>query len=139
MNELVLATIGGAMIGLAAVLLMATEGKIMGVSGIASNLLPPISTDWQWRLSFLGGVLAAPIGFRLFAGAAPMVQITNSSSLLIIGGLLVGVGTVAGNGCTSGHGVCGLSRFSVRSLVATAVFMVTAIVVVLFNRLSAGL
>lgn len=138
MTELILATIGGAIIGLAAVLLMATEGKIMGISGIASNLLPPISSDWQWRLSFLGGVLAAPIGYQLLTGAAPEVQITNSSILLVVSGLLVGLGTVIGNGCTSGHGVCGLSRFSVRSLVATGVFMVTAILIVLINRLTTG-
>lgn len=138
MNDLILATIGGAMIGLAAVLLMATEGKIMGISGIASNLLPPTSSDWRWRVSFLGGVLAAPIAFQLLSGTAITIQISSNSLLLIVSGLLVGVGTVVGNGCTSGHGVCGLSRFSIRSLVATGVFMLTAIIVVLFNPLATG-
>ena len=121
MHDFILALLGGAMIGLAAVLLMATQGSIMGISGIASRLLPPISTDWQWRLAFLAGVLVAPLLATLITGEQPVIDISNNAVLLVIGGLLVGFGTVVGNGCTSGHGVCGLSRFSTRSLIATGV------------------
>ena len=118
------------MIGAAAVLLMATHGSIMGISGIASKLLPPVADDWQWRIIFLAGVLAAPIVSLAINGTQPAVEITGNVLLLAVGGLLVGFGTVTGNGCTSGHGVCGLSRFSVRSLVATGVFMLSAFLTV---------
>ena len=129
-----MALMGGAMIGLAAVLLMATNGSIMGISGIASRLMPPLSSDWQWRLVFLGGVLAAPLIMTLITGERPAVEITSNVALLIIGGLLVGFGTVLGNGCTSGHGVCGLSRLSTRSIIATGVFMFFAFVTVFISR-----
>ena len=126
MHEFMMAFLGGLMIGAAAVLLMATHGSIMGISGIASKLLPPVADDWQWRIIFLAGVLAAPIVSLAINGTQPAVEITGNVLLLAVGGLLVGFGTVTGNGCTSGHGVCGLSRFSVRSLVATGVFMLSA-------------
>ena len=109
---------------------MATHGSIMGISGIASKLLPPVADDWQWRIIFLAGVLAAPIVSLAINGTQPAVEITGNVLLLAVGGLLVGFGTVTGNGCTSGHGVCGLSRFSVRSLVATGVFMLSAFLTV---------
>ncbi len=134
MHEFLLAFIGGLMIGLAAVLLMATKGTIMGISGIASKLLPPLSEDWLWRLTFIAGLFAAPIIMMMFGGTQPTVQITSSLPLLAIGGLLVGYGTVIGNGCTSGHGVCGLSRLSARSLIATGVFMLTAFATVYITR-----
>ena len=134
MHDFLMALIGGAMIGLAAVLLMATNGSIMGISGIASRLMPPLSTDWQWRLVFLGGVLAAPLIMTLITGERPAVEITSNVVLLIIGGLLVGFGTVLGNGCTSGHGVCGLSRLSTRSIIATGVFMFFAFFTVFISR-----
>ncbi|MDB4224674.1 YeeE/YedE thiosulfate transporter family protein [Granulosicoccus sp.] len=134
MHDFLMALMGGAMIGLAAVLLMATNGSIMGISGIASRLMPPLSTDWQWRLVFLGGVLAAPLIMTLITGERPAVEITSNVVLLIIGGLLVGFGTVLGNGCTSGHGVCGLSRLSTRSIIATGVFMFFAFVTVFISR-----
>lgn len=134
MHDFALATLGGVMIGLAAILLMATHGRILGISGITSQLLPPTSGDWPWRLSFLAGVLVAPVLTGWITGILPAVQITDSVFLLVAGGLLVGFGTVYGNGCTSGHGVCGLSRFSVRSVVATVLFMIAAIVVVLVKR-----
>lgn len=130
MHEFLMAFLGGLMIGMAAVLLMATHGSIMGVSGIASKLLPPVATDWQWRIVFLAGVLVAPLIGYTISGAPPAVEITSNYALLVVGGLLVGFGTVIGNGCTSGHGVCGLSRFSIRSLVATGVFMLSAFVTV---------
>ncbi len=134
MHEYLQALIGGLMIGLAAVTVMASHGKIMGVSGIVSGLLPQSAVDWPWRVSFIAGVLAAPILVALFAGRQPSVELTDNLPMLISGGLLVGLGTVIGNGCTSGHGVCGLGRLSKRSLVATATFMGTAIVTLFFSR-----
>lgn len=130
MHEYILALLGGSMIGLAALILMATQGEILGVSGILSRLLPPKSEGADWRISFVLGVLVAPVLSMIAIGYTPTVEITSSLPLLIGGGLLVGVGTVLGNGCTSGHGVCGLSRLSTRSLIATAIFMLTAIITV---------
>lgn len=138
MHEYILALIGGAMIGLAAVVLMASQGSIMGISGILSQLLPPKSSDTDWRVIFVLGVMAAPLMMLLVTGYKPTVDITSSLPLLIGGGLLVGAGTVLGNGCTSGHGVCGLSRFSIRSLVATVVFMLVAVITVLVTRTVGG-
>jgi uncharacterized membrane protein YedE/YeeE len=134
MHEYLQALIGGLMIGLAAVIIMASHGKIMGVSGIVSGLLPRAAVDRSWRLWFIAGILAAPILLALFVGHQPSVELTDNLPMLISGGLLVGLGTVIGNGCTSGHGVCGLGRLSKRSLVATATFMGTAIVTVYFSR-----
>lgn len=134
MHEYVLALIGGVMIGLAALMLMATRGEILGVSGIVRRLLPPIASGWNWRLSFIAGVFLSPlVAFHVF-GYKPVIEITSSLPLLIGSGLLVGIGTVVGNGCTSGHGVCGLSRLSNRSAVATSVFMSIAIVTVYFTQ-----
>jgi len=134
MHEYVLALIGGVMIGLAALVLMATRGEIMGVSGIVRLLLPPIASGWNWRLSFIAGVFLSPlVAFHVF-GYKPVIEITSSLPLLIGSGLLVGIGTVVGNGCTSGHGVCGLSRLSIRSAVATSVFMSIAILTVYFTQ-----
>jgi len=124
MNEIIWALVGGAMIGLAALLLMATQGAIMGAS------LQRPSPDSLWRLSFLIGMLVAPLLMMAFSSAPIQMQITYSTPLLIGAGLLVGIGTVFGNGCTSGHGICGISRFSTRSIIATCVFMVTAIITV---------
>jgi uncharacterized protein len=122
---------GGALIGLSAVLLMALKGRVAGVSGIASRLLPPYEDgEFAGRLAFVAGLIAAPILVWLATGSFPMQAIEATTPGLLIAGLLVGFGSVWGNGCTSGHGVCGLSRLSVRSLVATATFMATAIVTV---------
>ncbi len=134
MHDFVLAGIGGAMIGLAATLLMAGHGKIMGVSGIVSRLVPPFAADWGWRLSFAAGVVAAPLLYGAAMGTPPALEITGSLPLLIVGGLIVGAGTVTGSGCTSGHGVCGLPRLSARSFVATGIFMVTAVLTVTVIR-----
>jgi len=130
MHDFFLALTGGAMIGLASVILMASHGKILGTSGILSLSLTSFSTGYSWRISFILGVLAAPILTTLLTGYKPAVEITGSTLPLIAGGILVGVGTVLGNGCTSGHGVCGISRFSMRSIFATVVFMITAIITV---------
>lgn len=134
MHEYILALIGGAMIGFAAVLLMAAHGHVMGVSGIVNRLLPPIAADWQWRVFFIAGVLLAPVIALTITGDFPDVSITKNPAVLLIAGLIVGVGTVIGNGCTSGHGVCGLSRLSIRSIAATCIFVLSAIVTVYVIR-----
>jgi len=134
MHEYTLALIGGLMIGFAAVLLMASQGQIMGVSGIVKRLLPPVAADWQWRALFVLGVVLSPIVARVITGDMPSITMTDNPAVLLIAGLIVGVGTVMGNGCTSGHGVCGLPRLSVRSITATAVFMLSAIVTVYVVR-----
>jgi uncharacterized membrane protein YedE/YeeE len=113
---------GGALIGAAAAILVLFNGRIAGISGIAGGLLSSGPSDRAWRYAFLGGLLAAPLAYRVCA-ALPALQIDAGYGTLIAAGLLVGVGTRYGAGCTSGHGVCGLSRLSPRSAVATAVFM----------------
>ena len=122
----VASTIGGALIGLSAVMLMALTGRIAGVSGIAARLLPPYEDDQlAGRLAFVAGLVAAPLVTLAATGRLPLQTIAAGPLTLVLAGLLVGFGSVWGNGCTSGHGVCGISRLSVRSLVATAVFMAT--------------
>lgn len=138
MHDYLLALIGGVLIGLAAVLVMASHGKIMGVSGIISRLLPPVVADWSWRVAFVAGILVTPIVYQLLTDSTPTIDLTNNIGLLIIAGLLVGIGTVTGNGCTSGHGVCGLPRLSIRSFIATGTFMVVAMVTVYISRYIVG-
>jgi uncharacterized membrane protein YedE/YeeE len=127
--------VGGALIGLSAVLLMWLNGRIAGVSGIAVRLFPPY-TDMELpgRIAMITGLVVAPLVYGLVAGSIPVPTIASSLPLLVIAGLIVGFGSVWGNGCTSGHGVCGLSRLSVRSMVATVAFMATAIATVFFMR-----
>jgi len=127
--------LGGALIGLSAALLMAFNGRIAGVSGIAARLFPPYEDrEFAGRLAFVAGLVAAPLLVRLATGSLPSQSIVAGAPVLVVAGLLVGFGSVWGNGCTSGHGVCGISRFSMRSLVATAIFMATAIVTVFLVR-----
>jgi uncharacterized membrane protein YedE/YeeE len=126
---------GGAMIGAAAVMLMALQGRIAGVSGIAVRLLPPYADhEFGGRFAFILGLVAAPFCYLFVTGSKPALTLDVSPALLVAAGLLVGFGSVWGNGCTSGHGVCGLSRLSVRSLIATLTFMATAIVTVFLVR-----
>jgi len=126
---------GGALIGVAAVMLMAAKGRIAGVSGIVVRLLPPYADGaFAGRLAFILGLVAAPLVVVLVTGRASVPQIEAKPLLLVVAGLLVGFGSVWGNGCTSGHGVCGLSRLSRRSLVATLTFMATAMGTVLLVR-----
>lgn len=113
---------GGALIGLAAAILVLCNGRIAGISGVLGGLLRPSAEGVGWRLAFLAGLLAAPIVYAL-AAALPRPQIDAGWATLVAAGLLVGLGTRYGAGCTSGHGVCGLSRLSLRSLVATLAFM----------------
>jgi uncharacterized membrane protein YedE/YeeE len=115
---------GGALIGAAAVLLLLTHGRIAGISGVIGSLLPPLPSDRGWRLAFVAGLALAGLGTALIAPSAIGASV-RSSTAVVIAGLLVGFGTRLGGGCTSGHGVCGLSRLSARSLVAVAIFMTT--------------
>ncbi len=127
--------VGGGIIGAAAVLLMATHGRIAGISGIAVRMLPPyLDRDASGRVAFILGLVGAPLFLATLTGAWTPMTISGKSGLLIAAGLLVGFGSVWGNGCTSGHGICGLSRLSVRSLVAVAVFMASAIITVFITR-----
>ena len=113
---------GGALIGLAAALLLWLNGRIAGISGIVGGVLRPVAGDTAWRVAFVLGLLLAPLAYGLVT-TLPALQVDACYGLLVLAGLLVGVGTRYGAGCTSGHGVCGLSRLSVRSLVATVIFM----------------
>ena len=113
---------GGVLIGIAAAMFALLNGRIAGISGIMGGLLKPATGDIAWRAAFLLGLIAAPLCYTLFA-VPPALQIDATYGALVMAGLLVGLGTRYGSGCTSGHGVCGLSRLSPRSLVATVAFM----------------
>ncbi len=127
--------VGGALIGLSAVLLMSLTGRIAGVSGIAARLFPPYQdNEFTGRLAFLAGLVAAPVVVLVATGRLPSQTIQASPAILTLAGFLVGFGSVWGNGCTSGHGVCGLSRLSMRSLVATIIFMASGIATVFVAR-----
>ena len=124
---------GGALIGLAAALFVLLNGRIAGISGVLGGLLVPTRGDIAWRLAFVLGLVGAPLAYRLFA-ELPTPQIDAGYGTLLLAGLLVGIGTRYGAGCTSGHGVCGLSRLSPRSLVATAAFMAAGFATVFVVR-----
>ncbi|VVE88453.1 YeeE/YedE family protein [Pandoraea bronchicola] len=124
---------GGVLIGLAAVWLMLAAGRIAGISGIVGGLLRPSAGDVGWRVTFIAGLVAAPWVYRAVA-VVPEAQIDAGTAMLVAAGLLVGFGTRLGSGCTSGHGVCGLSRLSWRSLVATLCFMATGFLTVFVVR-----
>jgi uncharacterized membrane protein YedE/YeeE len=115
--------LGGMILGVAAVLYVLLHGRILGVSGIVAGFLHPKLTDTAWRLSLVLGLICAPFLAALFFDIFPVVEIDSSWLAIMIAGLLVGFGTQYGSGCTSGHGICGLSRLSPRSLVATLAFM----------------
>jgi uncharacterized membrane protein YedE/YeeE len=127
---------GGILIGLATALLLLANGRVAGISGILGGLLRPAvatSGDIAWRVTFILGLFVAPLAW-LTLGAMPPAQIDHSPALLTVGGLLVGIGTRFGNGCTSGHGVCGIARLSPRSLLATACFLAAGFVTVFVVR-----
>ena len=121
---------GGIILGFAAALYVLLHGRILGISGIVAGLLHPKVTDWAWRLSLVLGLISAPFLAALFFGIIPVVEIDSSFLAIVIAGLLVGFGAQYGSGCTSGHGICGLSRLSPRSLVATLAFMSAGFVMV---------
>lgn len=124
---------GGAAIGAAAALLILFNGRIAGISGIVGGLLRLKKGDIGWRIAFVSGLIAAPMVWQLFS-ILPSLKIDGSFAMMGLAGLIVGIGTRYGSGCTSGHGVCGLSRLSPRSAVATLVFMVTGFLTVYVIR-----
>jgi uncharacterized membrane protein YedE/YeeE len=124
---------GGALIGLAVALLLLVNGRVAGISGVIGGLLRPSANDRVWRVAFVAGLACAPLLHALVA-ALPAPQIDASPLALAVAGVLVGIGTRYGSGCTSGHGVCGVSRLSPRSLVATALFMTAGFVTVFVLR-----
>lgn len=126
---------GGALIGAAAVLLMAANGRVAGISGIVDGVLAPFERAGVWRVAFLGGLLLAPFIYALAAGRMPHADYPHSLPMMTAGGFLVGFGSRLGGGCTSGHGVCGVARLSKRSLAATSTFMAAAIATVFVVRL----
>ena len=127
------ALLGGALIGAAAGLLVLLNGRVAGISGVMGGLLLPVVEDGAWRVAFLVGILSAPLVYLIFADW-PAVEVDASWGSLVVAGLLVGLGTRWGSGCTSGHGVCGVSRQSPRSLAATACFMLAGFVTVYVLR-----
>ena len=124
---------GGVLIGVAAAMFMLLNGRIAGISGILGGLLKPIEGDVAWRVAFVAGLVGAPLVYTLVA-AAPQLRINAGYGALMAAGLLVGIGTRYGAGCTSGHGVCGLARLSLRSLAATVAFMGAGFVTVFVVR-----
>lgn len=128
---------GGVLIGLAAALMVVLLGRIAGISGILGGLLQKATwgsvRQWGWRAAFVAGMLLAPLLWQMFA-PLPAMQMPSNPVLIISAGLLVGFGTRLGSGCTSGHGVCGLSRLSIRSLAATLMFMATGMATVFIMR-----
>jgi hypothetical protein len=134
MTEYLPALAGGLLIGLSATLLLWLNGRIAGISGILNGAMESVNGDRRWRWMFLGGLLAGAGLLRLWSGAGYYAADTYSPWLMTVAGLLVGAGTRIGGGCTSGHGVCGLGRLSLRSLVATALFVLTAMATVYIIR-----
>ncbi len=129
---------GGALIGIAAAMFVLLNGRIAGISGVLGGLLKPHRGDVAWRVAFVGGLIVAPLLYSVLFDR-PTARIDTGYGALIVAGLLVGVGTRYGSGCTSGHGVCGLSRLSPRSLAATGTFMAAGFATVYVIRHSLGL
>jgi uncharacterized membrane protein YedE/YeeE len=127
---------GGVLLGLASALFILLNGRILGISGILGGLIPPKRTDTLWRLAFLAGLFSSPWIYQALAPTSLLTapRIDAGVLLLIVAGLLVGLGTRYGSGCTSGHGVCGLARLSPRSLIATLTFMAAGFAVVFVAR-----
>jgi uncharacterized protein len=134
LSDLVLPVIGGMLIGTAATVLLMMNGRVAGISGIVGGLLTEQKGQRGWRGSFLGGLVLGGLAMYLVRPSAFVVEYAPSLPLAIVAGLIVGVGTQLGNGCTSGHGVCGISRFSTRSIVATITFIATGAITVALMR-----
>ncbi len=130
--------IGGAMIGLAAAILLLVFGRIAGISGILGGVLPPRSSETGWRAAFVAGLIAGPLIVASATGNLLTVELQSPVWVLIPAGLMIGFGTRLGSGCTSGHGVCGLARLSRRSIFATATFFAVALATVYVTRHLAG-
>lgn len=128
------ALLGGAILGLAVALYVLLHGRILGISGIVSGLLRPQAGDWAWRFSIILGLISAPFWSALLFDLHPLAVIDADWKMIILAGLLVGFGSHYGSGCTSGHGICGLSRLSPRSVLATLIFMFSGFVTVYITR-----
>ena len=127
--------IGGLLIGLGTVLLMAVRGNVLGATGILAGFMTPSSSsDWGWRAIMILGMISGPIAILLFTGHMPVIEVPVNRLLMIVGGVIVGIGVTFGSGCTSGHGVCGIARLSPRSIAATVTFMLTAGITVYILR-----
>ncbi|MEA9357576.1 YeeE/YedE thiosulfate transporter family protein [Bacteriovorax sp. PP10] len=132
------AIIGGVLIGLAVSLMLLFNGRVTGISGILGGIIKPQKNDLNWRVAFVGGLLFGGIILRFLKPEA-FIQVSSALSIdYIIAGLLVGFGTLLGNGCTSGHGVCGISRLSIRSIVATLTFILFGVISVLIFKFVRG-
>lgn len=126
---------GGALIGVASILLMWSMGKIMGATGVLAGFISPTSfDDWSWRAALIAGMVSAPLAYFGLNGQFPEMQVPVNTNMLIIGGFIVGIGVTVGNGCTSGHGICGIARFSPRSIIATLTFMISTTLTVFVVR-----
>ena len=134
MNAVVVALAGGVLIGLSAVLLMLANGRTAGIAGIVGGLFGACAGEVGWRLAFIVGLVTGPFAATLFGAPLPEIGIDASVPVILVAGLLVGFGSRLGNGCTSGHGVCGLARLSRRSLAATLTFMTVGAAVVFAAR-----
>ena len=132
------AAAGGALIGLAAVLLMLLNGRVAGISGIFAACLSLRDRNAGWSASFIAGLILAPLAAQVAGYQVPLPEMPASWVVVVLAGLLVGFGTRLGGGCTSGHGVCGVARLSMRSILATAIFMLTAMFVVTLSRHAIG-
>lgn len=130
--------IGGILIGIAVSLMLLFNGRVTGISGILGGLMKPIQGDKAWRISFLGGLIVGGLLLNAFYPAAFSFSSNFQTSHLILAGLLVGFGTLLGGGCTSGHGVCGISRLSLRSVIATIIFILIGMLVVYFFKTNSG-
>jgi uncharacterized membrane protein YedE/YeeE len=127
------AALGGVAIGIAAAMFILLNGRVAGISGILGGLLRPVRADIAWRVAFVAGLVGSPLVYALFS-AVPAPRIDAGYAGLVVAGLLVGIGTRYGSGCSSGHGVCGVSRLSPRSLAATAAFMLAGFATVYVAR-----
>ncbi|MGE0528078.1 MAG: YeeE/YedE family protein [Bdellovibrionales bacterium] len=123
LNNVIAPLIGGALIGIAVTVMLLFNGRVTGISGIVSGLFSPSKRDFSWRSAFIVGMLAGGVALRLISPNALENTSGRTLGAIALAGILVGFGTVMGGGCTSGHGVCGVSRFSIRSLIATATFI----------------
>lgn len=126
---------GGALIGLASVLLMLTLGRVFGATGILAGFFQPDNRqDWAWRATLLAGMVSGPLVYLALTGSMPAIEVPVSTTAMIVGGVIVGLGVTYGSGCTSGHGVCGMARLSPRSIAATITFMITTAATVYVMR-----
>ncbi len=129
-----MALLGGSLIGLSVSLMLLWNGRVTGISGIINGVLTPIRGDTEWRWYFIGGLLLGGFGMNLWDPSVFYGQLETDTWTVVLAGLLVGFGTILGSGCTSGHGVCGISRLSPRSLVATLVFIAAGVLAVTVLR-----